>query len=249
MVLVERTNWLPNSLWRKRIASAIAATLLVLALAACGQSPAAQPAEIGPTSLPDVSDSRPRATAFPTDAAPTLEPTSIATAAPEPPTITAPEPTTDLATTVAPTPVPAPTPTPVSDPPSTTSSAAPTPTPAPPAVAPTVSPTDVAPTPSPAPVPTATAVPQPQPPPGPARVTVPPTPAPKTNIQFSRTTPFVPLDQPVFLSASDGDYLPDADLVLGLDLMGQARAYPVPMLSYHHIVNDTVAGQPVLITY
>ena len=53
----------------------------------------------------------------------------------------------------------------------------------------------------------------------------------------------------MFLSASDGDYLPDADLVLGLDLMGQARAYPVRMMGYHHIVNDTVAGQPVLITY
>jgi len=73
--------------------------------------------------------------------------------------------------------------------------------------------------------------------------------APKTTIQFSRTTPFVPLDQPVFLSASDGDYLPAADLVFELDLMGQARAYPVRMLSYHHIVNDTLAGQPVLITY
>lgn len=59
----------------------------------------------------------------------------------------------------------------------------------------------------------------------------------------------MPLDQPVFLSASDGDYLPDADLVLGLDLMGQARAYPVRMMGYHHIVNDTVADQPVLITY
>ena len=58
-----------------------------------------------------------------------------------------------------------------------------------------------------------------------------PTRALQTTVQFSRTTPFVPLDQPVLLPANDGDYL------------------PVRMLSYHHIVNDTVAGQPVLITY
>ena len=66
---------------------------------------------------------------------------------------------------------------------------------------------------------------------------------------YSRRTPFVPLDQPVFLAAIESDYLPDGDLVLGLEWLGEARAYPIRMLTYHHIVNDIVAGRPVLITY
>ena len=48
---------------------------------------------------------------------------------------------------------------------------------------------------------------------------------------------------------SAADYLPAEDLILGLQLLGEARAYPVRMLTYHHIVNDTVSGRPVLITY
>ena len=66
---------------------------------------------------------------------------------------------------------------------------------------------------------------------------------------YSRRTPFVPLDQPAFLSARKTNYLPDEDLVLGLEWMGETRAYPIRMLTYHHIVNDTVAGRPLLITY
>ena len=59
----------------------------------------------------------------------------------------------------------------------------------------------------------------------------------------------MPLDQPVFLSESEADYLPATDLVLGLSGLGEARAYPIRMMTYHHIVNDAVLGQPVLITY
>ena len=41
----------------------------------------------------------------------------------------------------------------------------------------------------------------------------------------------------------------DEDLVLGLEWAGEARAYPINMIWFHHIVNDTVAGRPILITY
>ena len=57
------------------------------------------------------------------------------------------------------------------------------------------------------------------------------------------------MDNPTVVSAQEGAYLPDDDLVLGLYWQGSARAYPVRMIKYHHIVNDTVAGRPVLITY
>ncbi|MBI4328364.1 MAG: DUF3179 domain-containing protein [Chloroflexi bacterium] len=66
---------------------------------------------------------------------------------------------------------------------------------------------------------------------------------------YRRTTAFVPLDDPAFLKAQEATFLPDDDLVLGLEWAGEARAYPVRMVRYHHIVNDAAAGRPLLITY
>ncbi len=60
---------------------------------------------------------------------------------------------------------------------------------------------------------------------------------------------FVPLDNPVFMLASEASHLGDDDLVLGYEYQGEARAYPLDMMRFHHIANDTVGGTPVLITY
>jgi len=38
-------------------------------------------------------------------------------------------------------------------------------------------------------------------------------------------------------------------LVLGIERNGQARAYPIQFLGYHHQVLDTVGGEPVMVTY
>ena len=38
-------------------------------------------------------------------------------------------------------------------------------------------------------------------------------------------------------------------LVVGIEVGGHARAYPVQFIGYHHQVRDTVAGQPVLVSY
>ena len=46
------------------------------------------------------------------------------------------------------------------------------------------------------------------------------------------------LDNPELPSAESATYLPNDDLVLGLVWGGEARAYPVRMLWFHHIVND-----------
>ncbi|MBW3544266.1 MAG: DUF3179 domain-containing protein, partial [Bacteroidetes bacterium] len=45
------------------------------------------------------------------------------------------------------------------------------------------------------------------------------------------------------------DFLADNEPVLALDIDGDARAYPVQILTWHEIVNDTVAGIPVAVTY
>jgi hypothetical protein len=38
-------------------------------------------------------------------------------------------------------------------------------------------------------------------------------------------------------------------LIIGIEYKGETRAYPIRFLGYHHQVQDTIAGKPVLITY
>ena len=40
-----------------------------------------------------------------------------------------------------------------------------------------------------------------------------------------------------------------ARLVVGIEIDGQARAYPVQFIGYHHQVRDVVAGKPVLVSF
>jgi hypothetical protein len=39
------------------------------------------------------------------------------------------------------------------------------------------------------------------------------------------------------------------ELVLGVEINGDARAYSVPLLSRHEIVNDVVGGKPIAVTW
>lgn len=43
--------------------------------------------------------------------------------------------------------------------------------------------------------------------------------------------------------------LPASTLVLGVVLGGEARAYPLRLLAYHHRVEDQLGGEPILATY
>lgn len=43
--------------------------------------------------------------------------------------------------------------------------------------------------------------------------------------------------------------IPLNKLVLGFESVGQATAYPIQLIGYHHQVRDTVGGQPVMVTY
>ncbi len=38
-------------------------------------------------------------------------------------------------------------------------------------------------------------------------------------------------------------------LVVGVEVNGQARAYPLQYIGYHHQVRDTIAGEPILVSY
>ena len=55
---------------------------------------------------------------------------------------------------------------------------------------------------------------------------------------------------PVFLTAQEAQTnMRDGERVLGVSINGESRAYPLNMLSRHEIVNDTVGGQPVAVTW
>jgi hypothetical protein len=45
------------------------------------------------------------------------------------------------------------------------------------------------------------------------------------------------------------EFLVDAEVVMGIDVNGTYRAYPVRQLAYHHLVNDVVGGTPLVATY
>jgi len=43
--------------------------------------------------------------------------------------------------------------------------------------------------------------------------------------------------------------IPLDKLVLGFEALGQATAYPIQLIGYHHQVRDTVGGQLIMVTY
>ena len=57
------------------------------------------------------------------------------------------------------------------------------------------------------------------------------------------------IDNPVFASIQDSHFISDSDTVIGLEINGQAKAYPLFILVWHEIVNDVVGGTPVSVTY
>lgn len=57
------------------------------------------------------------------------------------------------------------------------------------------------------------------------------------------------IDNPVFISAKESSFLNDTDPGVGLVVKGEARFYPYRILVWHEIVNDTIQGEPVLVTY
>jgi hypothetical protein len=59
-----------------------------------------------------------------------------------------------------------------------------------------------------------------------------------------------PIDNPVFLDVADNlALLEDDEPVVALVIGDDARAYPVSIMIWHEIVNDTVGGVPVTISY
>ncbi len=57
------------------------------------------------------------------------------------------------------------------------------------------------------------------------------------------------IDTPKFVNAVMARSLKPKDRVLGIVRNGVAKAYPVSILNWHEIVNDTFAGEPIVVSY
>lgn len=57
------------------------------------------------------------------------------------------------------------------------------------------------------------------------------------------------LNNPRFVSAKEQKYLEDSDRILGLNIAGISKAYPVRILNWHEVVNDQFEDIPISIVY
>lgn len=58
------------------------------------------------------------------------------------------------------------------------------------------------------------------------------------------------IDRPRIISAEEGDaQLRLSDIVIGVSIDGRHRAYGAAFLSAHEIVNDTLGGRPIAVTW
>ncbi|MBM3140708.1 MAG: DUF3179 domain-containing protein [Chloroflexi bacterium] len=56
--------------------------------------------------------------------------------------------------------------------------------------------------------------------------------------------------EPRFVTAERADrFFAPADLVIGVEIGGEARAYGTAFLSGHEVVNDVVGGRPIAVTW
>lgn len=60
---------------------------------------------------------------------------------------------------------------------------------------------------------------------------------------------FAPLPNANYVKIEQANFIADKDMVMAVELNGEAVAYPVKQLAYHHIAQDTVGGTAIVVTY
>ena len=87
----------------------------------------------------------------------------------------------------------------------------------------------------------------------------------RSSGEFDLSKHSVPLDQivsggpgkdgipailkPAFVTAREATFLKDDDRILGISQGAEAKAYPIKILNWHEIVNDTIGGKQIVVTY
>jgi len=60
---------------------------------------------------------------------------------------------------------------------------------------------------------------------------------------------FPPLRHPGYAPAAAASFVEPGDMVLAVQVQGEAVAYPVRQVAFHHVVEDVVGGTPLVVTY
>ena len=55
--------------------------------------------------------------------------------------------------------------------------------------------------------------------------------------------------EPKFVSADEANFLNPDDPVIGVIVSGQPKAYPIKILNWHEVVNDSLGGMPIAVTF
>ena len=57
------------------------------------------------------------------------------------------------------------------------------------------------------------------------------------------------IDDPKYVTAAEANHVADDAIVIAISYKGEHLAYPARILDHHEIVNDTIAGDPIAITW
>ncbi len=60
---------------------------------------------------------------------------------------------------------------------------------------------------------------------------------------------FTPISETEFITVVEAEHVLPEDMVMGVKIGAEAKAYPVGMMSYHHVLNDRLGGVPLVVTY
>ena len=54
---------------------------------------------------------------------------------------------------------------------------------------------------------------------------------------------------PNFIRPDQAEFLKEDDQVIGVEINGTAKAYPLKILNWHEVVNDNLNGNPIMVTF
>jgi len=60
---------------------------------------------------------------------------------------------------------------------------------------------------------------------------------------------FNPLPNAAYAKVNEATFVAADDIILAVKINGEAAAYPVRLMAYHHLVEDVVGGTPLVATY
>jgi hypothetical protein len=55
--------------------------------------------------------------------------------------------------------------------------------------------------------------------------------------------------KPKLVHPNERLFIDDSDHVIGVKIGQEARAYPIKILNWHEVVNDTINGTPIVVTF